>query len=944
MDDLLLHLEKTVTTFNADSDCNDPGAAVSLSGGANRLTVVSTGNASDPRALKVNDTEVITLETLKAYATDIVADIGTGPVSAESNTAKFVGRGSLNSPLETVVKLPSASENIHGVVKVVHEGSHGFPCAGFSYAGAGMVFDPASKKAIFLRNGADDLENDVFISWLQFSDNLQSFEYTPTADRFRIPSLPSTAKPTYVEHSCEGVILLRTTDGPFFIFHGNSLDIKTWKACKIANPELQQLEWQYFPVYINNTIYLVKTVINNTESVVEMWKAGYVNQSVLQLTKSQLSGTNHSGQAQSGQVFKLFNKSIGTASEKPLVTNPANDMVWINVARLENPDYGTKGDCYDYCVKGNKVRVLHRCTVNFNNRKTEWFRNCQVSYVLDLSNGAIVPDVPGRYPAILSDTPEGSTVNDRAMVGSSNADWSNRILRSNGITLTYNTWGRGDAPHIVLARNNLSSDTFDSIVAGVGNWSNIQLTYATGSYGSVVKMSYRGVIPIGDNYLLGNDRGYAQTAIKAKYDPYGSYSPRLPGYGPTNDRTLFDYSMYDKVKRMLWVYDGDTSKVAGAWLSPVKYTNGTTFENDVVKDSVTFQPDKFEQFIDQLMSKVTVPGTVLQRTATVNIIKERGLQSIAALTVIHEKPNSGREKFGTTFMFRFTPNVAVGTITSWSDINLIGSGMQTNDAVFGLGDHTYLTVPSPGLYKLRDGNWVMTAVCACVGHVGNWTEVLLYTIFNPSTGAYTAPKFIHTDANQAFGFIGTKELGFGLVQSQKSGEGLDFISYGFTAAEIASGVTTKYTLIMTRTDAGDNVTISQMGATKVRERILSLVPPTRKVNGMDLSRDRIVSASHIGGDQVPNQRDITYPVQQKHRDGVIGLSVTGHTHPPSAFTMAAATTSAFGGSVLGDTQSADNVAFRVDGIANLSQLIGSLNDREKALVKLDLTVDVDYEV
>lgn len=222
-------------------------------------------------------------------------------------------------------------------------------------------------------------------------------------------------------------------------------------------------------------------------------------------------------------------------------------------------------------------------------------------------------------------------------------------------------------------------------------------------------------------------------------------------------------------------------------------------------------------------------------------------------------------------------------------------------------------------------------------------------IYDPVAKVWHEMWHDYTDPVQGEGMFGTKELGVGWVIRQFSGEGVYLRSYGKTRPEVV-GVRLNgqppsvKSIVMTRSDAGDNVAISQYAGTKIRDRIQSLVPPTRRVNGMDLTQDRTVTKAQIGADRVPNQRDSTYPVQTKHRQSLDSAALAVHTHTANQFQMAAATTASYGASVLGDLASPDASAFRVDGLSGLEHACDALFSRPVELKKIDMSLNVDFEV
>jgi len=550
-DDLLLHLERTVTSVKADTNLNRPGTKVSLEGGGNRLTIESTGNARNDKMLRVNDVEVVLSTTVKAYTQAIIDEKRTPPAAQETQTMRWVGAGNMVSPLEAVVKLPIGSETVHGVVKVVSEGSHGYPAAGYSWGATALVHDPDAPigtRYMMLRNGADDLERDVFISWLEKAPGDAKFKYTATAERFRPTGLPITAKPIQVEHSCNEAVLLMTTDGPFVLATGNSLDTRKWVCRKIPNPELQALEWNHFAFVRNGTLFIISPTKDNAVATLEVWSCPLAGQGDLQLVKRQISGVNGCRRQVTADKFPVFDKVIGAPGEQAYCTNADPTIVSLDTVRINHAPWKLRGNCYSYINEGNMLRISHRGMFYISDNATAVAHRAGMSYTLNLDTMAFTMDLPEKYPIIV--TMKSFSFGTEGFFDAAASDYTNCVISNNGRIFVYDTYGP-NTPNLLEVTNSSGLSVYENARIDRHVWDSYKTGSPVGLYGTILKMGFRGISNIGNNTIVGASSAGDETWA-AKYDPYGSYSPTIPGYGPTNDRSLISRADYTRFNNAVY--------------------------------------------------------------------------------------------------------------------------------------------------------------------------------------------------------------------------------------------------------------------------------------------------------------------------------------------------------------------------------------------------------
>lgn len=950
-DDLLLHLEKTVTNFVADSEAKRPGVKASLIAGGNRLSIESSGPIMDDTNITINDVEVITSGTLRAQAQAVLNDKAPAPATQETATLKWSGAGNRISPMEAVVKLPIGSETAHGVVKVVHEGSHGFPAAGYSWGATALIHDPdapVGTRYMMLRNGADDLERDVFFSWIELDPATNKFKYTPTADRFRPRGLPVTAKPVQVEHSCNEAVLLMTTDGPFVLVTGNQLDISKWICRKIPNAELQTLEWNHFTFVRNGTLYVISPTKDNTVATLEVWSGPLAGQGDVQLTKRQISGVNGSRRQVTADKFPIFDKVIGSAGEQAYCTNADPAITSLDTVRIIHAPWKLRGNCYSYVNEGNLLRISHRGIFYISDNATAVKSRAGMSYTLNLDTMAFAMDLPEQYP--ISVTMSNISFKTVGFFDAADADYTNCILVNNGRIFVYDTYGP-NTPNLLEVRNNSGISVFENARIDRHEWESYKIGSPVGLYGTILKMGFRGISNVGNNTIVGASSSGDETWAAA-YDPYGSYSPTIPGYGPTNNRKLITRSEYTKFNNAVYEYDGDRSKVNGYNFTQRSLDGPSTYEDGEFDNRMFMSEATYARLKNEFIAAVNhgIPaGDIYETNLQLGVWRNSKIPCVGTLAIVHVNPDNRRAKRATLWFFQFEPNARFGEITSARYIATLQRVVWSNSALGFIQAEEWCRASPPLAHMLIDGTYVISAVNSYLSVIGDGQFGCPMGIYNPQSKTWHEQCWHITSGATMEGYLGTRELGVGWVVRLTSAEGVYLDSFGTTRTQVATswatGVRTRYCLLMTRSDAGDNVAISQHGATRTKDKIQSLIPPTRTVQGMDLTQDRVIAKANIpNANKIPNMADMAYPAQQQHRNSLANVALKTHTHVAADYVLDSATNATYGASVLGNLASPDATAFRVDAVEDLTDSVPALQARPVQLVKLDNSIAVDYEV
>lgn len=944
-DDYLLHLETRDVKVIADSTATRPGTKARLMGANNELSIESTGSVQDDKKLKVNDVEVVTSATLRQYVSGILNNGGIGLNTQDTASLRWVGGGYMDSPLEALASLPAATETSYGIVKVVNEGSHGYPCPGISDRTSAGVWDESEKRMLIFRNGADDLEKDVFISYYYPEKN----SYVPTSERFRPPALPITAKPLNIVHSGQGTIGINTTDGYFVLLTNDNANWKTWRAVRLDfpgnyhKPPIGQTGgemWRgWFTLVIGNLLYSVYAHLDDSACYCACWAGTITAANYVTMYHQTVHGTNANGTYQTGEnICYVFDKIWGSPGEKCMAYNA--DGYWSHV------DTGHHGDDIDWVLSGSKLRICHD-GFNYANRiGSDMTSRHNVSYVIDLYNMAFTFDHPGLHPMAWSRN-GWSHPPHNALLGSwgGNAEFS--PIRSNGKMMYLETDNLAMPPYMGWCRNTSGKSDFDNLISGNNVYERTHLIYAPGNYGGVVRMGFGGMHCIADNIYVGKSAD--GLCAKVEVDPYGSYGPTIKGYGPTNNRVEIPWAEAFELKCMVSVYDGDRTSLQGVALYEERLSGNSQVGINGPELPVSIAPAAFNSLKQQAIAAFANGKPVVDARLTLVFHRVSGVPLFGTIQLMQTVEYGRKDIY--SHLFTFTADRLVGQVNVVTMGALVKTAYTVTNAV-GLSPASDCWVDNPthSLYRLDDGTWAFTVGTQYQSAVGNSWSNQFYGVYNPKIGRFVFSDCYPTYVYMRWGFLHSKEFGFGRGYQSDAGESYYFDRWGKTSAEVFAtyqnnALAKRLTLIMSRTDAGDNVSVSQLGATKVRDKIVSLIPPSRRVQGMDLTQDRTITKAMLpNSDRIPNQRDATYPVQQRHRDSVQDRALTGHTHQAGDFTMAKATIVNYGGAVLGNLGDAPTEAVDVQVIAGLKTLSNKLWSRPYSVDNRDPTVPVDVEI
>jgi hypothetical protein len=523
-------------------------------------------------------------------------------------------------------------------------------------------------------------------------------------------------------------------------------------------------------------------------------------------------------------------------------------------------------------------------------------------------------------------------------------------MRSNGKALWLESDNIYVAPYMGLVENSSGLSDFENIKSGEHHYNRIHYGPAGGgAYGSPVTMGWGAMHFIADNLAAGVSADGSHVLVEV--DPYGRYGPLVEGYGPTNNRKLLTGAEAHLYRQMISVFDGDKTKLQGAFLNENTRMHYSQIGENGPEVQISISKANYDTAKAAAVDKYAygVPG-IRQTVLGLPIHRVAGLPHFGSMQILHDDPSWPGALKVTSYVFVFTPNALTGEVTRITFGTLLWSGQTaSNMRPDGLDSFGTMNNPPASIYRLDDGGYAVTIPGATQAYVGNASIPQYVVVYDTKQGkvAYANRRLNYHYLKN--GFVGTKDFGWGYSEQSASGESYMLRSFGKTVASLVAGLPSEvgktYTLVMSRTDAGDNVAISQYAATGVRSKILSLVPPERRVQGMDLTQDRAITKAMLANaNKIPNQRDVTYPAQQKHMDSLVGKSPANHSHAAVDFVLNEATRIAYGSARLGSLTDADTQAVSVTETAKLVTEVNRLWTRPKSVINLDPSVQIDVEI
>ena len=998
-------------TLQADSECTNIGASVSLVAGNNNLVLTSSGSEQDQSSLTVNGEQVITTDTLTAMTMSLLYPEPTGLVTGNTSSLSFTGDGSLANPLECQHTPDAADTNKLGYVKLANAGITAGPGNGYVDPNVAFIYDPIEKRGIVLRNGTDEgptgdinyywnadksdtynLLNHVYIGWL---DNSDDWQYTATYDVFQPASMPAGVIVNFVICSMDNLVYVNTTDGLYLLYTNNSIDYDNWIPIKIlldpsigpfsgissANNNYNRYGQTICMLYNNNIYIMVMSRMHlglEIECFVAPWN-GVNNSVVFQVAPFKYQPLGEYQYYNSNKI-RITNDAATSRSKttgeylypvKSALVDFTGDVKYYqmpyspqqyNIAIVPPPAYD---DPVDAVRSNNMVRICYRGTTFCYNQRGQRVNPLQLSVVFDLDAKTADIDNRNRYPATLK--PDGSlSIKDNWLTGGKPAPYHNCVVRSNGYTFVYDTYDFNTIPTLTQVVSSDGSSDYDNIKSGKHNWTRKKTLSIENPNSVPVKSGFTGLSPIGKNRFIGinpDDTAFiAEYTTNTKYIGRGNYP--IAGYGPSNNRQFIDLELYKSLKRMIVVNDGKKIFLEGVVLTDKKRGGYSTYNNDIL-GGWTYVDDAAWEALKTYVTKTkpNAPRGYIVTEFQLEISQRTNNLHVGSYTVTY--PDDNRNSW--TGFFTFSTNRSVGKITELAfvaelvsaspgtDFKEVSNGIETakNQWINAKGDliidtdcsKDYLHVPNSLLIKSSSGDWYKIS--------GSGTTI-------QQNFKYMAQSFSILQADKWFsaqyatacnipsidGWITTLEYGLGYIQRTQSGEAMYIESYGYDLNIYMLGPVQhsgpRYIALSTLSDAGPNIVASQQAVTALKDKIQQLVYPTRKVQNMDLTKDRIITRANIANaDKVPNLSDADYPVSTKQLATLVDKALVNHSHASGDYIVTYADTDTTGYCLLGGPVSDPAMAAGPGMLNSLDIQAALLDNRAISVSVLDKSISID---
>ncbi|ANZ48752.1 hypothetical protein BIZ83_gp101 [Erwinia phage vB_EamM_ChrisDB] len=305
-------------------------------------------------------------------------------------------------------------------------------------------------------------------------------------------------------------------------------------------------------VVYKDKVYLIKALLDNTRYCVAVW-SGKPNEVFTNFPLTGGVGTNGDYTLLKATLTDRINQRDGTH----YFTQAGWDF-WTDGKNVQHGPHANRAGV----VKNTQFRMGFCVSVWLANASGgQGFKRWPTSFTFDFESKAIAIDNPEIFPMVVDET--GITFANGVKINDYNQDvkWPNGTANNrtyvsfNGDNLTV-FWDTPETTSVAgCSTSKLPNglDAFDFLsgkskpgAPGVASWSFDQ------GRGSLYEMSMSSPVFVGSNsYLMSPVQ--ANRAILVECDPNTRYDPAYGGFGPTNNRTAFDWNTYLKLTTMPYV-------------------------------------------------------------------------------------------------------------------------------------------------------------------------------------------------------------------------------------------------------------------------------------------------------------------------------------------------------------------------------------------------------
>lgn len=666
----------------ADKSATRPGVLLTIESGNNKLTIESTGNITDDRAMKFNGMEVITKGSLAAYA------------AAESSY------GALD-----YLPIPVTGD---------------FKAAGFD-TGMFYMFPVVEEdgRLVYLRNAADEFYQSVYYGTAKISPAGVVTDVNPTTIPYRHASFGNDLPISIVAVGSD-MCIIKTTGAQYIVKANGTLDPAKNTVAKVVG--LPELGVDHRIALVGNFIYVFEVLMTNGGTVsLKGWRAaaaGLVQGGTMTFNAINIGGNDLFGRAMTASTEAILCSQAGTDN---------NDPNWKGLWYRKSGDYGVSlphaGPSYLCEVSGNSVRFAISFGV-WLSRPTGGFRypaggeyTFKLAFKLNVSGSshAVAIEKANQLPMAI----DGSDV-----IYNGDTWQTNYQVNHNFRTVMYSTadfmffirsWGTVVAPGCGVVKPPVGKTAYDFAGPNAGAAVYGSQMSVMGNHPSPLRSFFRHWHPIGNDYAVVKNK--STDAVLLKYVPGGKFVDGILGHGPTNDRVAMATSVYNEYVRVPVIHENGVVSPTGFIFTEDNLSGSSEIAVTTLRRPMSMSAAVMAALKAQLITDVNGRGVDIEKAGlSLYYFRRAGIKAIAVLSALHKEAAAGVGKTLKGHVFTVDITLTGDVVTVASKYAFVG----TYDIQgYGLDVVEYGYYGGSSLAKLADGNWAavlnLNASVAMVG-------------------------------------------------------------------------------------------------------------------------------------------------------------------------------------------------------------------------------------
>lgn len=680
-----------------------------------------------------------------------------------------------------------------------------YPAAGIGGGlSAGELEDDGT--FVLLRSGGDALSSGVYYAYCKMTADGKIAKFVPTTMEYAPAALPAGAKARVVFRGSEGVFCFRDTLGnDYVVLTGGTMDYSKHRVVKlVGGPNVSSPDTH--PIIADGRICFVYTAMEGSGRIfTKLWTVplASIDETVKEVTPQliQLGGTDLYGNAVAPADMFYFTK-VGqstNAADQPLALFTTTKWTTRNVRHASND--------FDVAAKGDKLRVMmvhHTYLANsYTAASAEW----PMSYVIDLTARAVKHDYDGPMPIVVDDgnirPKRWASPDTCGLSGSGNA--LGTAIRSKGVHMSL---GSEWTQWVPVLRTNVSNrpelDTFD-----LYHMDNISMKATSGvsligNYGSALTNGLKCVRIVEGNRIVGRQSTGIAIAEYVNNDGFG-----VPGYGPTMNRKLLDWPLWDGLRKIPTVVKDGVAKSQGFVFADGHLSGNSVFSGDALSVPISVDPAEWAKLNAACKawwdSLGVDPNYFIESRLMLYVTAEPDIPPIVVYYVGRWQDNDRVVRGKQAAVFEATVTKRTGNIGAVQ----LGSLIQQQVPVYNhLSLYTdYYDRVGTHYGKLDGGRWWMSLSSGpgmpSIGSASySWSPLMVY---NATTKAWEYNNWSSPATHTTDGYVFTPEWGPGHTSRDATAEAVYADVVGLTMADWVAQKSTRKVLSMTRVQEGWSV-------------------------------------------------------------------------------------------------------------------------------------------